>query len=57
MITILDSTINIIGRKVYDYFNEHENLHYENAQDFQTISENYEESDYNLKLALLTMPY
>ena len=52
--TILSSIIDIIGLGggVYDPFNEHKYLQFDNEQDIRTGSKNHEESGYRLGLNL-----
>ena len=54
MITILDSIVIIVGEIVWP-LNEDENLHFDDAQDICMNSKNYEKTQHNLDLNLLTI--
>ena len=44
------------GGNLYEHFDEHKNLHFHN-EDIYISSNNYEESEYDLNLDLLTILY
>ena len=60
MIPILGSIVIIVGgggEVAIRALNEHENLHFDNEQDIHMRSTNYEKSNYDLNLNVLTIMY
>ena len=55
MLIILGAIVGTIGGGDIRPNIEHENLHFDNEEDVDTSSENYEESDCDLDLNLLTI--
>lgn len=52
MLTIIGSTININWDDLYDHFDEHENLHFDNAYDIHMTFIHYKPSGHRHDLEL-----